>query len=213
MFNEDQLKLLTEFYYHCEEFTPTVEESSASWCQSYYQYEVLQGLILGREKYLLDALPTWLKDRPKYRTGPIQRHIQCKLDTFKVLQEIKSLSDYLVVCEVGYGTDIIVAIMIKEWKEIYCYDNPYMEKGLIDFFVKKKGVNLIFKQSPSTIFDFAGIDKRTIVLANHTHIPVAKQGKNIKDNDNLIYVSNGIVLDNIPVTVEECRKNTKRGYL
>jgi len=213
MFNEDQLKLLMEFYHHCHEFIPKVEESSADWCQSYYQYEVLQGLILG-DDYAEGFLPLWLRDRPKYRGGPILRHIKAKKDTFETLKNIKSLSDYLVVCEVGYGTDLIVAIMVKDWAEIRCYDhNPYMEEGLINFFVKERGVNLTFEQSPSSIFDFVGIDKRTIVVANHSHIPVTKQGKNIRDNGNIIYVSGGAILDKIPVTVEECREYTGRGYL
>lgn len=217
MFDEDQLKLLLEFYNHCYNTTPENEEASAGWCQSYYTYEVLQGLILGDERYEEKPWPSWLADREKYRThGPVRKHIAGKRSTFKLLKEIGHLSDNLLICEIGYGMDLVIAMMVKEWNKVLSYDhNPYMEKGLVEFFVERHGVNLEFKCSPSNYYRFDEINEPTIVLSNYCHVSVDVQAENIKNNDNLIYVRDGEVIDKelIPLDVAEFRKVFGRGYL
>jgi len=218
IFNEDQLRFLLEFYNHCSNTTPENEEMSGSWCQSYFTYEVLHGLILGRDRYEEHPWPYWLEGRLKYRThGPIRKHIQVKKDTFNLLNNgLKEATGNLLLCEIGYGVDLVIAMMTRKWDVVKSYDhNPYMKSGLEKFFVERHGVNLSFKCSPSNYYRFDEITEPTIVISNFCHISVDVKAKEIKENDNIIYIRNGELVDKstIPLELAEFRKVFGRGYL
>ena len=221
MFSKEEMIILEEFYDHCAATTLSNEEGSIStdgkvkWNQSYWTYEVMTGLILGEEGYLEAPLPHWLEFKVKYRTNSsIRRMIEDKKTMFNTLR-CGVFPDNLLVCEVGYGVDVVLAMIAKDWKEIRCYDSNHgFEEGLINFFVKKHKCNLTFEGNISAHYKFDKIEKRTLVISNATHISVGKPSERIRNNENLIYLRNGVVLDrsDMPRTVEECRKKLGRGY-
>jgi len=218
MFTKKEINLLGEFYHHCIRTSPVSgEEKTATWTQTHWTFEQLENLTLGEEVYIKAPLPTWLSEGSKYRShGGARKQANHKRRMLRVLREHGELPDNLLVCEVGYGIEIVLAMMIKEWKEIKCYDQcGGFKAGLINFFVKQHGLNLVFEQTISAHFSFDEIEESTMIISNGTHIGIGKPSERIRNNKNLIYLRNGMVLEakDMPMTTEECRKTLGRGYL
>lgn len=215
-FTENEITLLREFYFCCFQTKLEHETRTPAWSLSYWTYEVLEHLILGEEEYKKATMPPWLLSMPKYRAqSGYLNYGRCKRAMFKKLKEIKDLADNLLVCESGYGVDVVVAMMVKDWNEIRCYDNnPGLKDFIDEFFVEKRGVNVKFDYSTSATFRFDEIKESTIVISNNTHISVGEHSERIRNNEKLIYMRDGTVIDRnkMPETVEECRKNFGRGY-
>jgi len=215
-FSADETKLLKEFYSHCFNTPLGAEQKTTSWSLSYWTYEVMEHLILGEEEYMKAPSPPWLETKPTYREHKALRNYGIvKRMMFRKLKEMKDLADNLVVCEVGYGVDIVLSMMVKDWNEIRCYDmNGGLEILINEFFVQKYGLNVKFERSNSNHFRFDEIENPTIVISNNTHISVGEWSDRIRNNENLIYLRDGEVLDrkDMPKTVEECRKTLCRGW-
>ena len=154
--------------------------------------------------------------KTKYRTHSAARrlvnHKRLMLNTLRK----NEFPDNLLVCEVGYGIDIVVAMMAKDWKEIRCYDRcGGFKEGLLNFFTKRYGLNIKFERSISTMFRFDEIKNDTVVISNTTHIYIDEESERIRKNEKLIYLRDGSILkqSDMPKTLEECRKIFGRGYL
>jgi len=217
MFTKPEIKLLKDFYDHCAFTCPVSgEEKTSNWNQTYWTFEQMENLILGEEEYQKAPLPAWLFEYSKYRTHSAAcRQTNRKRTMLNTLRGNKEFPDNLLVCEVGYGVDVVVAMIAREWKEIRCYDRSgAFEKGLLEFFVEQHGLTLIFETSISAHFRFDEIKKNTVVVSNETHIGVGEPSERIRNNEKLIYLRNGEVLDksNMPKTTEEARRTIGRGW-
>ncbi len=94
----------------------------------------------------------------------------CKLWMHKHLCEVANMSDNLLICEIGRGLDLIVALTVKNWKLIQCYDGVDLNrKPLMGYFSRH---NLDYSHADSRYFDFSAVGDRTIVIANQHNIPL-----------------------------------------
>lgn len=221
MFNEKEIELLKEFYFHCFNTKLLAEQESGTdvktWKSSYWTYEIMENLILGEEEYKKAKHPPWLTYMPKYRTqSSMLNYGRNKRLMLRRLKEMSKLVDNLLVCEVGYGVDLVLAMMVKKWNKILCYDsNPYLKDFLEGFFVSKHSLNLDFVATSSGAYRFDEIEDITLVISNTTHISIGEWSERIRNNKNLVYLRDGVLLPNVlmPATVEECREKLGRGFL
>lgn len=125
-------------------------------------------------------------------TSRIQLSVDRKLNTHRILSQVRDLSDNLFVCEVGRGLDVLIALTIKAWGSIRGYDFVDLHAAtLTDYF---KGHNLECLHGDSTTFDFSTISERTILIANEHMIP-ASGLEQIAQNKNIVCaIINGEIL-------------------
>jgi len=221
MFTDKEIELLKEFYYYCFntrlEYEQAQGAGTSTWKCSYWTYEIMENFILGEEEYQKVNKPPWLTYMPTYRDHTsMLNYGRNKRLMFKRLKEIEKLVDNLLVCEIGYGVDLILAMMIKKWGMILSYDqNKYFKEFLYGFFVEKKGLDLTFEVQSSSAYKFDEINEPTLVISNNTHIGIGDPSNRIRNNENLIYLRDGRFLPNVlmPQTLEECREKFGRGYL
>jgi hypothetical protein len=221
MFTDKEMDLLKEFYFWC--FNERVEKEEQSgmgtktWRVSYWVYDLMENLTLGEEEYSKVRLPIWLNYMPKYRvqTAMLQYGRKKRL-MFEEMKKAKTLPSNLLVCEVAYGVDIVLAMMIKKWGKIMCYDhNSAYGDFLKSFFVNRHNLNLTFVGTSSSDYRFDEIQEDTLVISNNTHIAVGEPSERIRNNKNLLYLRDGVFVpqDSMPLTTEECRERFGRGYL
>ena len=145
-------------------------EGKDYWCADYWTLEVAKCLYIGNERYMNDPLPRRLEGNKGFSRNEIMAAADVKRSVIKFLDAYGG--DSLLVCEVGRGLDILVAIILKQWEKIYCYDgNGLYGKHLEEFF-KLYGYqnNLIFTQTPTHNFDVKTIDKDVVMVINHTRV-------------------------------------------
>jgi hypothetical protein len=181
----------------------------------------MEYFLLGEEEYRKTPIPDYLKvENPRYRNDKWKLwYGRRKLIMIEELKKLKDYYDYVLICEVGFGIDILLCMMIKEWKEIQCYDsNPFLKEFIENFFIKKHKINVIFEKYSSYYYPFDLIRNKTILIANHTHLDPSVCGKKIIENKNLLLLRNGVITTNPPITSEECYKinpeiNMNRGVI
>lgn len=148
------------------------------WNADYWTMEVTRYLIFGDDYFL----PVYLKNNQNADPNRTKLDANIKLSIKKILSEIKDSADYLLVCEVGRGLDILIANEIKKWKKIYCYDHVDYKNYLVNIFD-----NIDFIQKSTDAF-IPEIDDKYIVIMNHSIYPYEKF-----KNKNSVYGIHGII--------------------
>jgi hypothetical protein len=138
------------------------------WCSDWWTIEVLKCLYWTKEPYLLDTLPNRLKNNIAFvGREEIVTQTESKLRMMDELEKVKDLSDILYVCEVGRGVDILLALMIKEWSKIICYDiNPHYVDLLPKHF---PGKSIEIFRANSGDIDFINNIKEPLILIADNH--------------------------------------------
>lgn len=103
-----------------------------------------------------------LKNNRNYDPNRIKIDAKIKHNMRKNLEDIKNETDFLLICEVGRGIDILIANNVKKWKKIYCYDQVDYSSYLNIF------DNIEFYKSPSSIFNPDIILHDIIMIVNHS---------------------------------------------
>ena len=223
IFNHLEIKLLGEFYEHLVVLKELKEEESGgadNWTCRKWTFEVLEQLIKGDEAYTSAVYPDYLLPHPRYRADHWKLwYGRRKRIMLEELRGLRDQFDHLFIPECGYGVDGVLAMMVKDWAEIEFLDtNKYLEEGIVDFFKTKHGCNIKFTVDSSHSFHYDQVDKKTILIANNTHIDASFCGAKINSNDNLYVLHNGVHLDPVPETQDECYKidaeiNINRGII
>lgn len=139
------------------------------WCADYWTLEVAKCLFIGNERYMNDPLPRRLEGNKSFGREEIIADSDTKLSMLNFLSTIKGPSN-LLVCEVGRGLDILVAIIAKEWNKIYCYDHNGLYGNLLKMFFENYKNKIIFTKIPTHGFDISGIDNETTMVINRTRV-------------------------------------------
>lgn len=145
-------------------------EGNSFWCADWWTIEVCKCLYLGIEKYNKSRIPKWLQDKSHSRDKNIFTVHDFKHKMFSVLTQIKDDADDLLICEVSHGMDILVALQVKKWNNIYCFDQvdlygPILQK----FFQENYNIKPVFFPISTYAFNLNQIQsKGYIVIGNHS---------------------------------------------
>ena len=164
------------------------------WCQDWWTVEIGKFLINGEEIYKIEPPPHRLKDNPLWSKEKIIRDGDFKLSMMKLLQENKDFADTLFSCEVGRGTDVLLASFIKSWKRIIGNDaNPLVLEQANSYIKNKLELPLETFTCNSDLLDFSVYKEKMIIVGNLCRInPQTKEY--IKSNPNLLAILNGEIL-------------------
>lgn len=187
-------------------------ENGMCWTCDMWHLEVLKCLILGEEKYLKSAYSDYIPNKVPQFLELFKNYTRCKIESYNRLQEVKDLSDNLIVCEIGRGIDLLLAVQVKKWNKIVCYDtNQTCGKFIIEYFKKHFNVDVNYVHANSGDIDFNDenkinfhssntyFDEDCIILADGTQIyieGIKKIWKNLK-------IKAFIVHGCIPKTIDE----------
>jgi hypothetical protein len=130
---------------------------STSWTSDDWTLAVADCLNVGIENYQNDRV-----DELNYHRDIIIA-AERKYKMFDVLSQKKDSADSLLIAEIGRGLDIIFALLIKEWKTIYCYDQFDYEKYLNEYFLE---CNIVYSTVRSKAFDVSMISEPCIMISN-----------------------------------------------
>ena len=166
------------------------------WCLDYWSREVIRFLIDGKEKYFSESPPDYLRGNTFFSPQVIETAYDFKSNMLKNLEKYKYFSDNIMVCECGWGIDIILALSIKDWKKIICYDqNPYIIPEVRKFFDELKlPAEIEIREEKSHTIDFSKIDEPRILILEHPHMYI-KNYKQILNNKNLLFIIEGMMFD------------------
>lgn len=104
------------------------------WLSDWEIIEVTKCLYIGEEHYLSDPIPRRLEGNSNFNRDNIIECSRFKLAAAQSLEKIDCAGG-LLFPNVKRGLDIVLAISIKDWDFIYCYDpNPLYEPLVLDFF-------------------------------------------------------------------------------
>jgi hypothetical protein len=145
-------------------------KDNSFWCADWWTIEVCKCLYLGIEKYNKSRIPKWLQGKTRSRDPSILQAYEYKSKMFSVLTQIKDDADDLLICEVSHGMDILIALQVKKWNNIYCFDQvsgygPLVEK----FFQDNYNIKPIFFYTSTYAFKIDEIpSKGFISISNHS---------------------------------------------
>lgn len=159
------------------------QEKRNRWCCDWWSIEVLKCLYWGVDVYRLDPLPNRLKNNPGFcGREEIVTYAGRKIKTAENLEKVKDLADTLYVCEVGRGLDILVALSVKSWKRIICYDTNQYYLDMINAHFPGQPIEPFLANSGN--MDFKKIEDQVILIADNHRI--GEEGiKDILDNPNI----------------------------
>lgn len=164
------------------------------WCSDYWTREVIRCLIEGNEKYRISATPEYLIDNTSFSIPDIESACDFKYHMMNLLEQNKDFSDTIMVCECGWGIDILLAATIKAWKRIICYDqNPYFIAEAERFHREVVELPVQIKEIKSHAIDFSKIDEKMILILEHPHLHIENY-QQIRDNKNLLLIIQGKLL-------------------
>ncbi|KKM83581.1 hypothetical protein LCGC14_1308000 [marine sediment metagenome] len=147
-------------------------EGEDFWCADYWTLEVAKCLYIGNERYMNDPLPRRLEGNKSFSKNEIVAASNVKRSMVKFLASFEG--DNLLVCEVGRGLDILVAIISRQWNKIHCYDNNGLYGKNLEEFFSPYGYQdkIIFTAIPTHNFDVETIGEDTMMLINHTRVGI-----------------------------------------
>lgn len=204
MFYSKDLEILQKFTQHLLSHPLPLDKQEATrkgdkwWCSDWWSIEILKYLMYGEQAYIGDPPPNRLKNNDLWNKETIMEAGRQKIEMEKKLHSISSNIENLLVCEVGRGIDIALAIMKHQWKNIYCYDlNPLMGEELISYFKVRLGLPIHFQQLNTCDYKFSDINVPTVVIANKTKIN-KEQVAEILNNKNIMhFICNGQFIERI----------------
>lgn len=139
------------------------------WCADYWTLEVAKCLFIGNERYMNDPLPRRLENNKSFGKEEIIADSDAKLSMLNFLSTIKGPNN-LLICEVGRGLDILVAIIAKKWNKIYCYDHNGLYESLLRMFFESYGSKIIFTKISTHGFDVNSDYNETTMVINRTRV-------------------------------------------
>lgn len=168
----------------------SVVKEGHAWCADWWTVEILRCLILGDEEF--DKLPSlYLEHNLLEKKCEIMREAGLKRNMMKTLEEHKDFSNRILFCEVGRGTDIVIAKQIKKWEQITCYDNNQFVVEKVKEFFPEVSCSYI----STDFFDFSGIAEPTILIAHKTRI--RNREKEVVENKNLLKIIDGALCTDV----------------
>ena len=136
------------------------------WTSDMWTVEVLKCLYYG-DSYDEFIEPKLLVNN-KFDVERIKKDAEIKRATYANLQKIQVDSDYLLICEVGRGIEILIAFLVSYWEKIYCYDQANYKDYLFNF------GSINFFQTTSAEFDPSTIPEDIIMIMSHSIYPPFK---------------------------------------
>lgn len=111
--------------------------------------------------------------KPHFNSPPIISILNWTERKLKLHAELILKADQaenLFVCETGRGIDVLLALLVKPWKTITCYDYKESHKAPLE--TAFKGFPLEFFTADSRELDFGSIQRpRTLLIAQDHSIP------------------------------------------
>jgi len=126
--------------------------------------------LLHKDEYRLSSR---LEDNRHCSIDRIKRDAAIKRSTYDNINKVLKTQPCksLLVCEVGRGLDIVMALAIQKWGKIYCYDHVDYSREL-DYFPSVE-----FSRQSSTAFNPNRLPEDVIMIMNHS---ICKPFKNDK---------------------------------
>jgi hypothetical protein len=89
---------------------------------------------------------------------------------YSELIKIKDDADDLLICEVSHGIDILIALQVKKWNNIYCFDQISLYGPLLEkFFQTNYNIKPLFFSTSTYAFKIDQLpSKGFIILSNHS---------------------------------------------
>lgn len=166
------------------------------WCCDWWTIEMTKYIYLGEKKYLETRKPRWLQKKIYNVLADLQRATQMKEKMFNHLIKLQNDADDLLVCEVAHGIDIIIALQVKKWNQIYCYDQVNYQPSISKFFNSYYNINPIFFLTSSYGFNYDKIQSNgCIVLVNYGALTKEKEtyDKFLNNSKTVHFIEDGIL--------------------
>jgi hypothetical protein len=128
------------------------------WNADYWTIEVTRCLLFGNDYVLSNKFENNKNADP----NRIKKDSNIKLLMKKNLETVNNDSDFLLICEVGRGLDVLIANNVKKWKKIYCYDHVDYGSHLSIF------DNVEFFHEGTNVFNPDKIPNDLIMIVNHS---------------------------------------------
>lgn len=185
----ENVNRLRTFIKHLEEsqlpFDQIDHLKSGSWSSDAWTLETCRCLA-DPKRYNTPLRKKYGMYKPFFNVPPIISILNWAERKLKLHAELVRKADqaeHLFVCEAGRGIDVLLALLVKPWKAITCYDYKESHKGPLK--AAFKDFPLEFFTADSGEFDFGSIQRpKTLLIAQGHGIP--RSGlQRISDNKNI----------------------------
>lgn len=161
------------------------------WCNDWWTIELCT-FWLNRQTYMDTPTSDYLKENCAQTKLGLLSEVEEKERELAWLEELKDFSDTLFICEVGRGTDILIASAVKQWKKIICYDSNELVIACVNRYWRDKlGLPIEASVRDTTYVDLAAL-RDCVVIAHRTRL--GEQGKDIlRNNRNIVAIVDGLM--------------------
>lgn len=143
-----------------------------SWSSDAWTLETCRCLA-DPKKYKASLRKKYGMYKPYFNSPPIisiLNWVERKLKLHAELLRKADQAEHLFVCEAGRGIDVLLALLVKPWKTITCYDYKESHKAPLE--AAFEGFPLKFFTADSREFDFGSIQRpKTLLIAQDHGIP------------------------------------------
>lgn len=134
------------------------------WCSDWWTIEVAKCLYIGEDRYLSEPIPRRLSDNNSFSQQDTIKAVNLKKRSLSCLSELKDVSSSLFIPQIGRGIDLLLANLIKSWKNIYCFDMVDYQKYLEECFHEN---TIHFKAVPESAYTLNNIEEKSIAIVNN----------------------------------------------
>ena len=168
--------LLQDFMDHLEEvvqpFDQTDHLQTAEWGSHAWTMEITR-CLLSPSQYRTPLRRKYGIKRPEFMGCPLMHVLgdtHDKLQMHSSLSKVSSLSEKLFICQVGRVLEIVLALMVKHWSKVSCYDYKAVQREpVVQYFGSQTEID--YFDADSRKFDFGSISEQTILIASRHLIP------------------------------------------
>ena len=151
---------------------PTSTGSNGAWTCDEWHQEVLKYMVNG-EKYFSLPVPSYFQyDDVQSVRETFKKYGEKKFWSYDAMQTVKDLSDTLIVAEMGRGIDLLLALLVKKWKQVIVYDkNIYYGDLVVGYFKNHYGVDITYVGANTGNIDWRSDDNSIQFIPCDNHPP------------------------------------------
>lgn len=174
----------------------SVRKDDKMWCDDWWSIEILKFFINGEQAYIGDPPPNRLKNNDLWEKNTIIRQSKEKLFMLENLKQVANEADNILIFNCCRGIDVGLVSLVKSWANIECCDeNKAMGDATVNYFKLRLGLPVSFTQSSIDTYNFATIDKPTIVIVHFREKSDFNDNLVLQNNNIVKFIRNGQVIE------------------
>lgn len=104
------------------------------WCTDYRDLEILKCWYIGFDAYRNNPIPRRLIGNVNFSIDKIIEESKKRIERMQEIEAKSELYDSIYISNVGRGTDVVLALLVKDWDHIAAVDSfDYQEKLKLAF--------------------------------------------------------------------------------